>query len=350
MQIFQAAGSHTQVGLAVGKAFKSQIARTLALNDSLQRQVLPYHQSAHGQKRYERLLRMHQQYCPDHMAELEALAQGADQPFDRLFLVNMRGEYWGYLREQRHTGCSTCSLCNDQVAVFGHNEDGLPLYDGATYLLELRVTGKPRMAAFCYPGFLPGNAFGFNSEGICFSVNNIRPHGLVEGLGRHFIARSLLEARDLEDALERVAPARRASGFNYTIASIRERRIFNVEVTPLKASVTEIKGPFFHANHVMILTGVAQSISASSRSRQRRADDLIGQGLVNSAEEVLRLLGDRHHPTYPLQRNGAAPDQLATLVTALFDLDAKQLRLYDLRPQGTDGPFNPLTTLALDLD
>jgi len=44
-------------------------------------------------------------------------------------------------------------------------------------------------------------------------------------LARHFIARSLLEARSLEDAVGRVAIPDRAAGFNYNIGSHAERRI-----------------------------------------------------------------------------------------------------------------------------
>ena len=38
----------------------------------------------------------------------------------------------------------------------------------------------------------------------------------------------------------------------YTIGSLRERRIVNVEVAPDDVAVTDIRGPYFHANHYPI--------------------------------------------------------------------------------------------------
>lgn len=40
---------------------------------------------------------------------------------------------------------------------------------------------KPVFMAFCYPGFLPGYAFGFNDTGICFAANNVQPCRSIRG-------------------------------------------------------------------------------------------------------------------------------------------------------------------------
>ena len=114
----------------------------------------------------------------------------------------------------------------------GHNEDGALAFRGNIYVVHARVEGKPAFTALSYPGFLCGNAFGFNAEGVCFSIDNVRPRKPKVGVGQHFIARSLLEAYSLDDAIERMTVLGRALGFSYTIGSVRERQVVHVEVAP----------------------------------------------------------------------------------------------------------------------
>ena len=117
------------------------------------------------------------------------------------------------------------------------------------YVVRVAVDDCPTFTALSYPGFLPGNAFGFNEFGILHSINHVAPRPVKAGVARHFIARSLLEARSLEDAVRRVAIHDRAAGFNYNIGSCAERRIISAEVSPERHHVHEVQGYYTHTNH-----------------------------------------------------------------------------------------------------
>ena len=334
---FEASGSHHEVGFAIGQRFATQIHRSLHAYRFLQEQVLPYHRTPEGQARYRRLLELHQSCYPDYLAELEGIAQGSGRPFEDLFLVNLRGEYRTFLQSAEAQGCSDCALATEEAALIGHNEDGAALFRGNLRLVHARVEGKPVFTALSYPGFLCGNAFGFNAEGICFSVDSVQPRDARVGLGRHFIARSLLEARSLDDAIRRLTVPGRASGFSYTIGSISDRRIVLVEVAPEHHYVREIHGAYFHANHYRELADVDQIIHPSSRARVERARAMMQEhGLAGLSDQgaagVLAILGDEADEQYPIYRAATAPDQSTTLCTALFDLDARQLRIYTGHP------------------
>lgn len=329
---FEVSGFHRQVGFAIGKRFAAQIQRLLDNYRFFQEKLLPYHRSPEGQARYAAFLELNRVRYPDYLAELEGLAQGAECPFEELFLLNMRGEYWGYLCDLEPRGCSDCSLVTDEVALIGHNEDGSPAFQGNMYLVRAKIEGKPAFTALSYPGFLCGNGFGFNAEGVCFSVDNVRPRNIRMGAGRHFIARSLLEAQSLDDAIKRATVPGRASGFTYTIGSIPERRVVVVEVAPGTHQVREIRTAYFHANHYQELADVDQIIHPSSRARVERARTMIQKTPPQSAAEVLTILGDQANEQYPIYRTATAPDQSATLYTALFDLQARQLRIYTDHP------------------
>lgn len=324
--VYEFEGSHQEIGRAIGRTFGKQIGRTLAHNSELQNKFLPYHRTTAGQAHYEQLLTLHKQTYPDYVAELQGVAAGAEQPFEQLFIINLRGEYRGYAAEDELIGCSTCSLLTEQAAVLAHNEDGNPIYADALYLVRVHLPHKPTFTALCYPGFLPGNALGFNEHGLCHTVNNVSPIDIQTGKGRHFIARSIFEAQTLNEAIGKVTTHGRAAGFNYTLASISERRLINVEVGPTTHHKREINGCYFHANHYQELD-IPQWIGASSAARITRCQALLNNKL-QSAADVLAVLRDQSNEALPIFRNAGHTDPLATLATAVFDLDAQTFTLH----------------------
>jgi hypothetical protein len=133
----------------------------------------------------------------------------------------------------------------------------------------------------------------------------------------------------------------------YTIGSLRERRIVNVEVAPDDVAVTDIRGPYFHANHYVELGNVDQDIADSSRKRYERGTRHILEGRVKGREDILKLLRDGEG-RLPILRDGSPPDPFVTLVTALFDLDDRKLVIYGGSENGTDTGPKPLVELSLD--
>jgi predicted choloylglycine hydrolase len=326
---FRARGSHFEVGQAIGRRFSAQIHRSLG-SYPLLKKILAYHSTPEGQARYQELLTLNRERFPGYLSELEGLAQGADYPFEALFLANFRGEYGGYLAQARR-GCFDCALVSDKAALLGHNEDGSPAFRDSFYVIHAQVDDKPAFRALSYPGFLCGNAFGLNAAGICFSIDDVRPRRVGVGIGRHLIARSLLEAQSLEDAIEGVTLPGRASGFSYSIGSILERRIVHVEVAPEGHHVHEVKGCYVHTNHYRMLE-VPQVAGPSSQARIERAEAVLQQDPPFDAGGVLSLLGDDADGRYPIYRTATPPDDSTTLCTGLFDLDARWLRVYTSHP------------------
>ena len=135
----------------------------------------------------------------------------------------------------------------------------------------------------------------------------------------------------------------RASGFSYTIGSTVERRIIQVEVSPESHHVREVQGANFHTNHYLDLAGVDQIIGPSSRVREERGRTLLQDNAPSDAVGVLTVLGDRADKRYPIYREAVPPDGAMTYCTALFDLDAGQLRLYTAHPTEKPEEYMSLT-------
>ena len=329
MQQLNISGTHDEIGFAIGKRFATQIDSFLDAYPFMQT-LLDYHQTAAGAERYRQYLTINRERFPDYVIELEGIARGAKRPFHHLFLANMRGEYRDYLDEHKLFGCSDVAVLTENNALIGHNEDGDIALAGTAYLVQAEPVGQPAFTAFSYPGFLCGNAFGFNSVGICFSVDNVRPRHIEIGIGRHFIARSLLAATSLDDAIARATAAGRAGGFSYTIGSADERRVVVVETAPnIRHHVREISGIAYHANHYLNIgmDESEQSIGQSSHERVQRAGELM-DGLEDlDKTAVFNILSDDKNPAFPICRTASDDDDLATICTAVFDLDRRQLQI-----------------------
>jgi len=335
---FRAGGSHRDVGLAIGSHFADAIHRFFDNYERLQQQLLPFYRTSDGKNYYRLFLALHTDRFPAYISELEGIAEGAKRPFEEVFLVNLRGEFAGLMPPGSQTedapvqGCTDCLVLTAESALIGHNEDGSPASLGRLYVVTVNPDDGPAFSALSYPGFLPGNAFGFNQAGILHSVNHVAPRPIQVGASRHFLARSLLDARSLDDAIENATGPDRASGFNYNIGSLSERRVVSVEVAPQRHHVHEVKGYYTHTNHYLKLDGQAQEITASSRKRQERSLSLARMTPPADAGHVLAVLGNQSDRDYPIYRDASRPDTDATLCSALYDLDARELRIHYAHP------------------
>ncbi len=328
----QVRGTYFEVGQAIGQHCAEQIHASLDSYPFFQQELIPYHRSEAGQLRYEQFLELNQAQYPEYIAELEGLANGAQRPFEELFLLNLRGEYRDFFHQFQSHGCADCAVVTDELAMIGHNEDAAPEFAGQMYLVQADIPDKPEFTALTYPGFLCGNAFGFNDRGICFAVDNVRPLSSEPGLARHFVARSLLEAETLDDAIIRVTIADQASGFHYTIGSVTRRRVISVETSPTKYSISEIEDGFFHANHYCSLEKIEQVVDESSEARLSRGLELIENNLPTIQAELLAILGDQSHPTHPIYGSETTLNPLLTHFIVLFDLDQSQALIYNGHP------------------
>jgi hypothetical protein len=342
---FETGGSHHEVGLAIGSHFADAIHRFFNSYGRLQQQLLPFYHTSAGKNYYQAFLTLHRERYPAYMAELEGIAEGAKRPFEEVFLVNLRGEYLGLMPQTPQTGntsvqgCTDCLVLTAESALIGHNEDGSPASFGRLYVATVNLDQGPTFSALSYPGFLPGNAFGFNSAGIMHTVNHLAPRPIKVGLSRHFLARALLDARSLDEAIENITASDRASGFNYNIGSLSERRVVSVEVAPENHHVREVQGYYTHTNHYFELNGQEQEITPSSRKRLERSAALNREAPPGGAGHVLALLSNQSDRDYPIYRDATLPDVDATLCSALYDLDSRELRIYYDHPVNESGKY-----------
>ena len=251
-----------------------------------------------GSDRLKGLEATARRHFPEHVREIEGIADGADQPFEKVFLWNCRGDLRDLVRSDEDA-CTSLMLPAEigRPAILAHNEDGDAALAGQGFLAHFEPDEGPVFAAYCYPGMLPGHAFGWNAAGIVQTINNIRPHDLTIGVPRHVITRAVLSASTMDAVLDLLKRTDRASGFHHNLAD-GSGRMVSVEAPASGYAAIEVAAPHAHANHLIRpdLAGIAQTISDSSRERQKRAEEMLAAG----ERDPLTILFDRTKADNPI--------------------------------------------------
>ncbi|KAE8671590.1 hypothetical protein F3Y22_tig00111942pilonHSYRG00103 [Hibiscus syriacus] len=229
------------LGFLIGQRFRDQIRSRLAGDLILQNQLLPFARTTQAQPLIKALSETNQNKFPRYWDELLGTAEGSGVPILQIILVNLRKEILPFISKAAMNSnadtaddCSDILIVGDSMAIAAHNEDANVALVGHTYLIKGKLSNGLSFVAYTYAGELPSCAFGFNSQGLAFTLNSVPPAEaeiVPAGIGRNFVSRDLLEATSITDALDR-------------------RMILNVETASRsRVSVHEVgTTPFFHAN------------------------------------------------------------------------------------------------------
>ncbi|CAA0838196.1 Unknown protein [Striga hermonthica] len=326
-----------ELGFSIGQRFSQQIKSRLSKDLILQTQLLPFARSSKSHSLLESLSEKNMRKYPNYWDELRGTATGSGVPFLEIMLLNFRKEILPFIPKAESNcvdsqldetidDCSDILVVSDYMAVAAHNEDANVALVGHTYLVKGILPNGGSFTAYTYAGELPSCAFGYNSHGLAFTLNSVPPcvHEIECGaIGRNFISRDLLEARNIDDALTKICSSEASVGHSYNLIDINSRRILNVETSSRnRYSVREVGAePFFHANIYLHLK-VQQEHDENSLSRHRRAD-MLPKG---SKGDFLSLLGDKKDMKYPIYMTGPL---LHTLCTVVIDLDEKTLSIIE---------------------
>ncbi|KAF6172954.1 hypothetical protein GIB67_006330 [Kingdonia uniflora] len=325
-----------KMGFMIGQRFSQMIKSRLSKDLILQNQLLPFALSAELQPLITALSNTNKNKFPRYWDELLGTAEGSGVPVLHLILLNFRKEILPFLPSEvkipdsdAPDDCSDVLVASDCMALVVHNEDANIALVGHTYLIKATLSDGLTFTAYTYAGELPSCAFGFNSNGIAFTLDSVPPlqeEIMAGGIGRNFISRDLLEATSLDDALHRIRSAEVSVGHSYNLVDIGTRKILNVETASRNRVSVHIVGetPFFHANMYLHLQ-VKQVQDENSISRKKRADQLPKQ----SKTDFLRVLGDTEDEKFPIYMKGPT---LYTLCTAVIDLDEQTVSIIQGNP------------------
>jgi hypothetical protein len=279
--------------------------------------------------------------------ELRGWADGSGFPLRDLMILNLKAEYGAMLDEARKKeakpppGCSTIVLKDGKRIIIAHNEDGDAGYLEHMFMLKVRPESGVSFLCASYPGILPGNAPWVNDRGVVMTTNFIYTKEVKLGVGRYFLDRLSMEAKTLEDALKICRHPERAYAFHHVIGSVPDSRVVSLEVTPSLEALTEIDGIFIHTNHLIAPSLVKEAqdeeyVSTSSRTRwdvlSKWKEELPKDVSEVTEEQIIGALMSHEGKPYSPCRHPEGDIGGATLLTALFNLEEKTMRVYKLQP------------------
>ena len=301
-------------------------------------------------------LEMHARELPDLLDEVRGTADGAGVAFyPDLFALNMdieiSSKFLSSTVDATHfrKGCSDVHLIVPErnVQGWGHNEDGELSDLNDFYFVTANISGF-RYFAMAYAGRLAGWTFGWNSHGIVHTVNALYVlKNTSLGLGTNFMAREILRASSVGDAVHRAQRAGQDGGSHFNIGSIyascnssdpcqvsietswEGTTVLNLGHEPLQSSF------YSHFNAYLHTDKPAAGDYTSSIYRLARATTMASRpaaaGLMPTASllpQVLDILGDNFSYPYCLHRCNTKEDPYITITTSLVDLVGRRMRVY----------------------
>ena len=339
----QARGTHRELGRAVGEAARDQVQAsveffradfTAMTNGRLtfaeaERQAPAYAQEA-------------RRWLPQHVEELEGVAEGSGVPFSRLLVLNCGEEFTADeptaptpVRTPRSGDrCTAVAVVQGGRHIVGHNMDWYTIDAVNNVLFDLTTPDGTRVMGLAGAPYLL--MLGMNSHGIGNVSNSVHSNDNRVGVPNVFVRRSTLEARTLEEARDKGLLAARARGTNQFFADTGGR-LWDLETSATAHDLADHTAACFmaHTNHYAAPAMQAYEGYGGGESQVRlaTAERLLAAGMAMGEDPlglVARVLRTHEpspddcicgHPDTSLP----PPEQGMTVGSIICDLDERRL-------------------------
>ncbi len=191
-------------------------------------------------------------WTPDLYEEIRGIAEGSDQKFNDVLLLNLLDEFWVYIdaQEKHHCSAAAAPARNGQPGYISQNMDLENFTDGFQVLMRLnRTDSRPEQLLLTYPGLIVLN--GLNEEGVGVCVNTIMQlEASSTGLPVAFVIRRIINSTDKDELLSFLQTVNHASGQNYMLGIRGE--VFDFEASANKVvrfNPMNENGSLYHTNH-----------------------------------------------------------------------------------------------------
>lgn len=303
--VIEVSGTHREVGQQIGEKMKPQLHRILPWL----REHLPPGVSWKDMLLKGRLCLAHSRAVyPDFVEELEGTAEAAELPFEEVFLAICE-ELWE--PAAWHADILTLARgCTDFAArgqatidgstLVAHTNDIPPEVGQDPVILKVQAGDEPEFLGVSIGGL--GFSAGFNAAGISMTGNLVWCSDIRPGVPRLLIARAILAARRLGEAMDACLLPLRASSYNNIIADPKG------EIYSMEGSATDCEPIYIgdnimaHTNHYISLPmrrfEANRNYIGGSIIRYNRAMRLLRENYGRLSPELFqKLLAD--HANYP---------------------------------------------------
>ncbi len=303
--LIEVKGTHRQVGRQIGERMRPVLQRMLPRL----RKGLPPGVEWKDMLLKGRICLAHSHVIyPQYIEELEGVAEGADLPFEEVFLAVCEELWepaaWHGGVPMTPKGCTDFAARGratiDGSTLLAHNNDLAPIAEEDLVILKVQAEDEPEFLGVSIGGL--AYSAGFNAAGISMTGNAVSCSDIRPGVPRLLIARAILSARRLGEAIDACLLPQRASNYNNIIADLYG------EVYSMEGSATDCEpiyvesSTMVHANHYvsspMRRFEANRNLIGCSILRYNRARRLLRDNFGQLSPEVMmELLAD--HANYP---------------------------------------------------
>ncbi|KKQ52138.1 hypothetical protein A2865_03345 [Candidatus Woesebacteria bacterium RIFCSPHIGHO2_01_FULL_39_17] len=295
---YEIEGNYEKVGGFLGKTFRKNIKEAI---DKRKKEIVNY--GTYLPKSQE-CFEITKKYFPKLIIETEAIARGAGVSVIDYFFINNREVYDPAEERDKKNAvkadhCTVVVGFDENKLVIGHNEDWSLEAIDELYILKATIN-KTTFIGLNYNITVAGNSASMNNYGLTQCINDIYQTNKI-GVPKNYVARAVLEARNLDEAENMIRYVQRGSGFNHVLAQGTEIR--NIEIAGDRVSVQKVKNkPYVHTNHYLTeeLKAFEKFHTKSSEERYKRANELLKKKMTK--DTVISVLSDTENRDYPICR------------------------------------------------
>jgi isopenicillin-N N-acyltransferase-like protein len=198
--------------------------------------------------------------------EVDAIAQGAQQPPELLFAVNARTELLagGEVAGSAPGECSTVALVHGASAVLAQNWDFHPDLAGSRVVWTIEAPGERRLTTFTEAGIV--GKLGVNGDGVAVGINFLASDrdGGLDGVPVHVLCRTLLaEAATVDDARALIASTPLSASVCIVVAGPEAGGVTVRAFECWPGGVAEVApddGRLLHTNHFLGATDIRDTM------------------------------------------------------------------------------------------
>lgn len=223
-----------------------------------------------------------ERYCPDLVAELEAMAEAADMPWYQVAGLSMLDESWALTGG---IGCTAIAITRPESRAAGQNMDLPDWTNGIQTILNVKDPSGLGVVAATFPGSLA--TMGMNSNGVIVVVNALDLNINLTGMPVDFVTRGALHQPSAKDAIAFIREIPHAVGQNYTVLDATDLFMVEADASEVRdvALHSEVSA---HTNHAF-----TRPYEGSEGSYVRMAAVEDHRDSIQDAEDIKKALLDK---------------------------------------------------------
>lgn len=240
-----ASGSHSQIGLSLGKQCRDQV-KIMEKRFKISLDSIPGLTLAKAQAHAKRVLPASQKFYPEYIEELHGYAEGSGVPFETIWAMHFDGYGLG-------KGCTDIAVngewTKEDCVYAAHNNDVSPFSATLMTIARVKPKDEPGFIGLCYGGLQP--ECGMNASGISLTGNFLSQNDRHLGMPKDLAVRRVLRETNICDAIKAAMPEGRAESYNNIVCD-PNGEIFSLEgsATAFEAIYAE-DGWLVHTNHYL---------------------------------------------------------------------------------------------------